>query len=618
MLPVCCRSVANVPKSGTLAALYALIAAFSTSDGTLAAPAGSRRGILFPGKLYLCDMKTFPRILLLCLSAVLLLLAGACHPTARRSTAALLDDVESYINDRPDSALAVLRGLDSTAVRGRALRARAALLHSMALDKCYIDLQTDSILAPAMAWYERYGSPDDKLKTQYYLGRIQYNAGEYQEAIVTYTRALQLTNKANSLKYIGFVNQGIADIYSNTFLQSEAFAYLDHAFTAFMQIPDTALAKRTLYKKALALNSQNQRDASDSLFYALLSAPNGLEPLIPKIKADFALQLLREGNENKAFPLFKESISEAGGLPSPNHWAAYAYLLAKDGQIDLSERMFTQLDRSYPSEKRIAYWHHLSEYYQGDYKAAFFSLRQAANFEDSLLRVQLQQFTLAAQKEYFMNESIVERQSAQQRKLLLLITLLILCLVCLLGYLLIKHINQRTQHERIRLLQTLDIVNKQLESTQRGNAEQEQQTLFWQAQYTCLFRDYFNTLGKICADYEEGKMKNTNSADRVILRRIDKVVHDFTGKEENHEEFEALLNKHLNNIMNDFRGDFTGLSSKDYYLASYLFAGIDLPTISVLMGMEVENLYTRKSRLKSTIAKSNSDNKTRYLAFFHR
>ena len=114
-----------------------------------------------------------PRIntLLIVLCALLL---SACGASPHRRIAAVLDDVESYINERPDSALAVLRELDSTAaVRGPARLARASLLHSMALDKCYIDLKTDSILAPAVAWYMRHGSPDEKLKTLYYQGRLQ-------------------------------------------------------------------------------------------------------------------------------------------------------------------------------------------------------------------------------------------------------------------------------------------------------------------------------------------------------------------------------------------------------------------------------------------------------------
>lgn len=183
------------------------------------------------------------------LSLCLAMLLVSCGSGLRSRTVAALDDVETYINERPDSALMVLRALDSTAVCGRPLRARMALLHSMALDKCYIDLQTDSILAPAVSYYERRGTPDEKLKTLYYLGRLQYNAGEYQEAIVTYTEALALTDRATDNKYIGFVNQAIADTYAATYQESESFPYLDRAYEAFLQVPDSVLAKRHCIRK---------------------------------------------------------------------------------------------------------------------------------------------------------------------------------------------------------------------------------------------------------------------------------------------------------------------------------------------------------------------------------
>ena len=65
------------------------------------------------------------------LSVILFLSLTACGPAPGRHVAATLDDVESYINERPDSALAVLRALDSTAAyRGPAQRARASLLYS--------------------------------------------------------------------------------------------------------------------------------------------------------------------------------------------------------------------------------------------------------------------------------------------------------------------------------------------------------------------------------------------------------------------------------------------------------------------------------------------------------
>ena len=59
------------------------------------------------------------------------LMLAACGPASR--TDALLNDVESYINEAPDSARRVLMSVDSTSLTTRRLRARYSLLRTMLL-----------------------------------------------------------------------------------------------------------------------------------------------------------------------------------------------------------------------------------------------------------------------------------------------------------------------------------------------------------------------------------------------------------------------------------------------------------------------------------------------------
>ena len=69
------------------------------------------------------------------------ILASSCVSSPVQTT---LDDVESYIMERPDSALSVLDSIDRDLLDTRRLRAQHALLHVMALDKNYIDVTDDS------------------------------------------------------------------------------------------------------------------------------------------------------------------------------------------------------------------------------------------------------------------------------------------------------------------------------------------------------------------------------------------------------------------------------------------------------------------------------------------
>ncbi|MBQ9660315.1 MAG: hypothetical protein IJV37_03485 [Bacteroidales bacterium] len=541
-------------------------------------------------------------------AAILVVLLASCAPDR---VAATLDSVESYINDRPDSALAVLRALDSTDVRRRALRARASLLHSMALDKCYIDLQTDSVLAPAIAWYGRRGSPDEKLKTKYYQGRLQYNAGDYQEAIVTYTEALALTDRATDYKYIGFVNQAIADTYAASFQESESFPYLDRAYEAFLQIPDLRLAKLTLYKKANALSDQRRWLDADEIYQNLLDHPQGIEPFLAEIKADYALHLVRLdlGNSAKSVELFNEVIDQEGSLYTANHGGAYAFCLFRIGEKRQSENIFRQLTERYPLNKQVLFWKSLAEQDSGQYREALNDYEEVMAYQDSVVRIQLNHSILAAQTKFFENRELVARQLAQRRVFWLWTVILLSCLLTGAGVVLYLRRIRRSQHENAWLQQVVDTVRGQIAS-----ADEEQTAL--RRHFSLLFQDYFSTLGKVCADYEEGKIDDRNASDRAVLRRLDRIIWDFTGKGGDHKEFERLLDKHLDNIMSDFRRDFPKMREQAYYLVGYVFAGLDIPTISVLMGVDADALYARKYRLKTEIARSSAPGRGRYLELF--
>jgi Tfp pilus assembly protein PilO len=117
----------------------------------------------------------------------------------RSATATQLDAAESVMEQQPDSALAILSAIDGTKLSGRKERARYALLMSMALDKNYVDTTTFSILQPAIDFYLQKGSPDERLRTYYYQGRISQNMGDGDNAMMAFIRATELDGATDSL-----------------------------------------------------------------------------------------------------------------------------------------------------------------------------------------------------------------------------------------------------------------------------------------------------------------------------------------------------------------------------------------------------------------------------------
>ena len=131
-----------------------------------------------------CIWTVFTAMILL-----VLLLAGGCRHDLEIDCQ--LDMAENLMEDRPDSSLSILEGIDMSELRGDRIKARYALLKSMALDKNYIDTTTFDVLQPAIDYYRKHGNADEKLRTYYYEGTIYDNAGDDDLAMQAYISGLE-------------------------------------------------------------------------------------------------------------------------------------------------------------------------------------------------------------------------------------------------------------------------------------------------------------------------------------------------------------------------------------------------------------------------------------------
>ena len=83
----------------------------------------------------------------------------------------LLDDAEAHLEIHPDSAFVALDSLDRRQLNTPELRARHALLYSIALEKCGISMTNDSIINIAVDYYNNKGD-QQKIETALQWRRI--------------------------------------------------------------------------------------------------------------------------------------------------------------------------------------------------------------------------------------------------------------------------------------------------------------------------------------------------------------------------------------------------------------------------------------------------------------
>ena len=109
---------------------------------------------------------------------ILSLCVGSCihHNDAGR----LLDNAEAHLDVHPDSAFVALDSLDRRQLNTPELRARHALLYSIALEKCGISIMNDSIINIAVNYYRNKGDKETADKALQWREKILESAGNIE------------------------------------------------------------------------------------------------------------------------------------------------------------------------------------------------------------------------------------------------------------------------------------------------------------------------------------------------------------------------------------------------------------------------------------------------------
>ncbi len=166
--------------------------------------------------------------LLSCLCLLLMVIAfGGCTGTSRSMKE--MDKAETLMTDFPDSSLQILDDIHLSILSSSQEKARYALLKSMAYDKNYIDTISFEILQPAIDYYIKKGSPDEKLLTLYYQGRIFQNRKEDEKAMECFIKAIDLKDQISDSVALGrtyvaqsfiFEKQGMYEEYAQSSLSA--------------------------------------------------------------------------------------------------------------------------------------------------------------------------------------------------------------------------------------------------------------------------------------------------------------------------------------------------------------------------------------------------------------
>lgn len=549
-----------------------------------------------------------------------------------RQTKSLLQDVETYIQERPDSALRVLRKVDSLTLNTKSLRARYSLLFAMALDKNYIDTTALSILEPTVAYYERLGSPQDKMLSCYYLGRIYANRKDYPNAVIFYSQALRESGEYDYY-HRGLIYAASADAYNASFNDEEELRNTILAYECFEKIGDKDL-DLSLYKVAQAYHNNERFDVADSLYSLVYSGKDSTSRLALYAMEDLVSNDLYQEKQDVERDLeLLEYVAEHRGNLSLESYYEYAYLLLLAGKESEAENILSQLSNREANGKTMEIRYRIAEC-KGQNEEALALLKSMLSHQNDVVKKKLAQSVFKAQSDYYrLTAEVSEQKStiANQRSVIILIAGLMMA-----GLLYIVFMKRKTAliREKDRLAQAVEESEKLLE-TVRNRAKQEKEErdkdIFdlkshnererdkikeLREMYVALYQKRFSEIGKYYDAASSHRLESIKEkAYHDVISSTQALFEEIASGSEGQKKFEARINADLDDIVSKIRSDFPKLKDDDIRFICYLIVGFDTSTILFLMDISKENVRVKKHRLREKLNGYAGPNETLYRLF---
>ena len=540
-----------------------------------------------------------PSLSIIALSLASMLLFSSC---ASRQTAATFNDVETYIQSRPDSALATLRAIDTTTLTSRNLRAHYALLLATALDKNWIDTTDVNVVMPAVAYYDKHGTDDQRMRAYYYLGRIQQNGHDPNSAIISFTLAERASAGSEDDGFKGLLDMAMAEIYREAHSVEKARDCIESGSEHFRKANDTVHYHLTSGLLAICYQEMREWETADSLYREGIERAVNDTAVMRMFLAHYAaFKLVQPDADPKgAISLLSRLYSEYKQPLPPKEYSIYAYASDLLGDHKTCDAILKVL-RSQPEERRrnTRYTEYLIAKHRGDYEQAVDLLTTIYSEQDKKVDQLLNNSVTQVLQDYFQNQSAKAEQRAQTLRLIFAVA--ILSLLLLFG-LIVFMVNRKREKER----QAADLLLQ-------SNFELKEQYKTLQQSYTDLFKDQFDAVNALCKTYLKNQGKTEETRKTAIYGKVKDILAFIGEDKKQHALFEEQINRDLDNIVAHLKADLGNVSDEDSRFICYTIAGFDTNIVATLLNLSVSNVYTKRSRLRERIRKLDSPHKEQYL-----
>ena len=539
------------------------------------------------------------RLLLYIVAMCSALLVGC---TTDEHTAALIRHAEDIAADHPDSALSILYPINNRTIGSKELRARHSLALSYTLDKCYIDVDKDTLIRVAYEYYDTRRDTRAAMMSNYLMGKVYLNACEYSSSLLYFLSAEQYAKQESDNLYLGLIYRYVSYLYGRVYSNKEALVYGEKSLECFNAYGDKLYIDWAIVDLGRLYHNAKDYNRSISIYNDFLTREDYSDSpsLYAEVFRSLASTYFAVDSVSHCVALYQRASALDSTVMQSNDYAMLGLAYAKIGEIAKAENLMRKVKND--GEKQFLQYR--IHKYNNDCNEALNALEEALELQNEVVRTISTQDISSIGVEYFRYRDALKTQQLKVSYLTVGIVCVFFCSVILLISIIIRYRHRLLKREldenmalvaglRVKIVDNEDLLlNKQLLIEQ-------------------LFSSHFEAFNRLSDAYYG--CKGLSNEKFKIYNEFMSILSDVASNQNTIIKMEEFINRYKDGLMVKFNQSFPHYSRLDINLFMYIVLGFSARAISIFLNEKIDVVYNRKSRLKQKIQKSDVLNKECFL-----
>ena len=519
------------------------------------------------------------RTILLAVIALLPLLS-----CGNRAVSAQLDDIESHIQERPDSALEALHAIDTLRLARKADKALYKLLTAWALDKESVD--DGRYLAEAgdaAGWYRTHGSKRHRMLSQYYYGDQQYDSGDLSGAILSFAAARDLADALEDWFYAGMASRGIGLIFGREYEYEDAAKYYSMADSLFCLSNKPLHAAFARLQAAISYHNELESEKATELYSSVRAAADTLNDnsLLRDYYVSYANYCFHLPTpEPEKIITYIDSALLISGNVSNN--ALFDLIIAYHNLGDDSSAasyysIAAQRIKTHRDSMRLRHSEYLIKKAEGESRTALLALEDVFDDYESKRVSDMKHSSHNMLKEHLLRQQEVERLQMRHRQFAAAAVIIVL-LVVIIGIIAVYVSVLKEKEQRI------------LTESLAAEAAREKLALF-QNTNTPAIHALALSFEEICRD----------KSDKTVTEKFNEVLFKMKKDQLFHKEMLSMLYEKNPEKQSYIQQTLGQLDGDDRVLFILHMAGMPRSVIALILNVSLPTLHKRIERLQKKV-----------------